>query len=52
MVTLPSSEEGGGLGSKKQYSQEQKLIVLESAEEVGVKEAAKLAGVHSYNPKE
>lgn len=34
------------MGSKKQYSQEQKLIVLESAEEVGVKEAAKLAGVH------
>lgn len=34
------------MGSKKQYSQEQKLVVLESAEEIGVKEAAKLAGVH------
>lgn len=32
--------------SKKQYSQEQKLVVLDSAEEIGIKEAAKLAGVH------
>lgn len=32
--------------SKKQYSQEQKLVILESAEEIGIKEAAKLAGVH------
>lgn len=34
------------MGSKKQYSQEQKLVILESAEEIGIKEAAKLAGVH------
>lgn len=32
--------------AKKQYSQEQKLVILESAEEIGIKEAAKLAEVH------
>lgn len=32
--------------AKKQYNQEQKLIVLESAGAVGIKEAATLAGVH------
>ena len=30
----------------RQFNQEQKLVVLESAEEIGVKEAAKIAGVH------
>jgi putative transposase len=34
------------MGTRKQYSQEQKLIILESAEEIGIKEAAKLAEVH------
>jgi transposase len=32
--------------TKKQFSQEQKLIILKSADEVGVKESARLAGVH------
>ena len=32
--------------SRKQYSQDQKLVILESAKEIGIKEAAKLAGVH------
>jgi putative transposase len=31
---------------KKQYSQEQKFVILGSAEEIGIKEAAKLSGVH------
>lgn len=30
----------------RQFNQEQKLVVLESAGEIGVKEAAKIAGVH------
>lgn len=30
----------------KQFTQEQKLTILQSAKEVGVKEAAELAGVH------
>lgn len=34
------------MGTRKQYSQEQKLVILESAEEIGIKEAAKLAEVH------
>jgi len=31
---------------KKQYSQEQKVVILASAEEIGIKKAAKLAEVH------
>jgi hypothetical protein len=31
---------------KRQFTQEQKVAVLDSAEKLGVKEAAKLAGVH------
>ncbi len=30
----------------KHFNQEQKLVILRSAEEVGVKEAGELAGVH------
>ncbi len=34
------------MNAGKHFSQEQKLVILLSAEEVGVKEAAKLAGIH------
>ena len=32
--------------SKKQFSQEQKLKILESAEKLGVRPAAEIAGIH------
>ena len=30
----------------RQFNQEQKLVILESAKEVGIKEASEIAGVH------
>jgi len=30
----------------RQFNQEQKLVILESAKEVGIKEASRIAGVH------
>lgn len=35
--------------STKQFSQKQKFAILESANEVGIKEAARIAGVHTDN---
>ncbi len=32
--------------SKKQFDQQQKVVIVENAKEIGVKEASKIAGVH------
>ena len=32
--------------SKKQFNQQQKVVIVENAKEIGVKEASKIAGVH------
>jgi hypothetical protein len=31
----------------RQFNQEQKLVILESAKEVGIKDASRIAGVHT-----
>jgi transposase InsO family protein len=39
-------EGGSVMGKKKQFNQEQKLAILETAKEIGIKEASKLSGIH------
>jgi len=34
------------MGKRKRFDQEQKLKILETAKEIGIKEAAKLTGIH------
>ena len=34
------------MGKKKQFNQEQKLKILETAKEIGIKEASKHTGIH------
>ena len=46
-VTLsPGQTQGGSVMAAKQFDQQQKLTILEKAEEIGVQEAARVAGVH------
>jgi putative transposase len=37
---------GSVMGKKKQFNQEQKLAILETAKEIGIKEASKHTGIH------
>lgn len=34
------------MGKGQHFNQEQKLVILESANEVGIKETSRIAGVH------
>jgi transposase-like protein len=39
-------EGGSVMKAKRQFTQKQKLAILESAKRIGIKKAAELAGVH------
>ena len=46
--TFSREGEGGcDMGNRKQFTQKQKLSILESAKDNGIKEAAKLSGIHT-----